>query len=183
MISVHPAHTTADASTSSEAVTAGYVETSVGTFGAVFTPRGLAQLTLPPERALSAEEWVGRWMPGSAISGDPAALEPLAGQLNAYLDGELREFSVPLDLRGTPFQLEVWRALLNIGYGETRSYGDIALAIGRPRAVRAVGASNGANPVPIIVPCHRVIGSTGKLTGYGGGLQLKEYLLQLEGAR
>ncbi len=91
------------------------------------------------------------------------------------------QFTCPLDLHGTPFQVAVWQALVRIPYGETRSYAEIAQAIDRPRAVRAVGAANGANPVAIIVPCHRVIGSNGTLTGYGGGLPAKRWLLSLEG--
>ena len=105
-----------------------------------------------------------------------------AEELRAYFGGNLRVFSVPLDLQGTEFQLGVWNYLLRIPYGETRSYAQVAEAIGRPKAVRAVGAANGSNPVSIIVPCHRVIGSSGKLTGYGGGLPMKKRLLELEGA-
>lgn len=101
-------------------------------------------------------------------------------QLRAYFAGDLREFAIPLDLAGTPFQQRVWRELLNIPYGQTRSYSRVARDIGAPAAVRAVGAANGANPVPIIVPCHRVVGANGKLTGYGGGLPLKQRLLALE---
>jgi methylated-DNA-[protein]-cysteine S-methyltransferase len=103
-------------------------------------------------------------------------------QLRAYFDGQLRKFEVPLDMQGTGFQMRCWRQLETIPYGETRSYLQIATAIGSPQAVRAVGAANGANPVPIIVPCHRVIGASGKLVGYGGGLPLKKRLLELEGA-
>jgi methylated-DNA-[protein]-cysteine S-methyltransferase len=103
-------------------------------------------------------------------------------QLHAYFSGTLRRFELPLDMRGTDFQMRVWRQLETIPYGETRSYSQVAEAIGAGRAVRAVGAANGANPVPIVVPCHRVIGSNGKLTGYGGGLPLKKRLLALEGA-
>ncbi len=98
-----------------------------------------------------------------------------------YLEGKRIEFDLPLDLRGTPFQIAVWSALLEIPYGETRSYQQIANVIGRPRAVRAVGAANGANPVAIVVPCHRVIASDGTLHGYGGGLDLKARLLAMEG--
>jgi methylated-DNA-[protein]-cysteine S-methyltransferase len=105
-----------------------------------------------------------------------------ARQLGAYFDGRLREFDLPLDLRGTAFQLRVWRELERIRYGETRSYLQVAEAIGAAKAIRAVGAANGANPIPIIVPCHRVIGASGKLVGYGGGLPLKKRLLTLEGA-
>ena len=102
--------------------------------------------------------------------------------MRAYFAGKLRAFDLPLDLGGTPFQLRVWHELERIPYGETRSYLQIAAAIGAPKAVRAVGAANGANPIPIVVPCHRVIGSGGKLVGYGGGLPLKKRLLTLEGA-
>ena len=101
-------------------------------------------------------------------------------QLNGYFAGRRREFSLRLDMRGTRFQKDVWEALLAIPYGETRSYGQIAKLIGRPSASRAVGAANGQNPIPIVVPCHRVIGSTGKLTGFGGGLDVKEKLLGIE---
>ena len=105
-----------------------------------------------------------------------------ARQLRAYFAGGLREFSLPLDTQGTDFQKRVWGQVAVIPYGETRSYLQIATAIGSPRAVRAVGAANGANPVPIVVPCHRVIGAKGKLVGYGGGLAMKRRLLELEGA-
>jgi methylated-DNA-[protein]-cysteine S-methyltransferase len=111
-----------------------------------------------------------------------AALAPYLGELNEYFAGKRREFSFPLDLRGTDFQLACWRALLEIPYGETRSYRDIAQAIGHPHAYRAVGMSNNRNPVAIVVPCHRVIASSGSLCGYGGGLDLKLKLLDLERA-
>ena len=105
-----------------------------------------------------------------------------ARQLEEYFAGQRRQFDLPLDLRGTDFQKRCWQELLTIPYGETRSYADIARAIGNPSAVRAVGLANGQNPVAIIVPCHRVIGSDGSLTGYGGGLETKRKLLELEGA-
>lgn len=101
-------------------------------------------------------------------------------QLTAYFGGELKAFTVPLDFKGTDFQKDVWQALLTIPFGETRSYGQIARQLGRPTAVRAVGAANGRNPISIIAPCHRVIGSTGALTGFAGGLAIKERLLALE---
>ena len=103
-------------------------------------------------------------------------------QLAAYFAGELRGFSVEVVLRGTEFQQRVWAALREIGYGETCSYGELAVAIGSPAAVRAVGLANGKNPVSIVVPCHRVVGATGSLTGYGGGTDRKRALLELEGA-
>jgi methylated-DNA-[protein]-cysteine S-methyltransferase len=101
-------------------------------------------------------------------------------QLNAYFCGELREFTLPLDLRGTPFQVRCWEALRRIPYGATCSYAELARQVGSPQAFRAVGQANHNNPVSIIVPCHRVIGANGTLTGYGGGLSVKEKLLQLE---
>ena len=101
-------------------------------------------------------------------------------QLRAYFAGELKQFTVPLDFVGTPFQKKVWQALVAIPYGETRSYSEIARAIGHPAAVRAVGAANGRNPISIIAPCHRVIGANGKLTGFAGGLDAKAFLLAME---
>jgi O-6-methylguanine DNA methyltransferase len=109
-----------------------------------------------------------------------SALAPYLRELDEYFAGKRRDFSVPLDLRGTEFQLTCWHALLDIPYGETRSYRDIAHAIGHPHAYRAVGMSNNRNPIAIIVPCHRVIASSGSLCGYGGGLDLKRKLLDLE---
>jgi methylated-DNA-[protein]-cysteine S-methyltransferase len=103
-----------------------------------------------------------------------------ARQLSEYFAGERREFDLPLALRGNEFELRVWAALLEIPYGETASYGEIARAIGAPTAARAVGLANGRNPIALIVPCHRVIGADGSLTGYGGGLPRKRYLLDLE---
>jgi methylated-DNA-[protein]-cysteine S-methyltransferase len=102
-------------------------------------------------------------------------------QLREYFQGQRRKFTVPLDMRGTPFQKQVWEALLAIPFGETRSYGQLAKQLGNPDATRAVGAANGRNPVAIIAPCHRVIGSSGKLTGFAGGLEAKAHLLSLEG--
>jgi len=101
-------------------------------------------------------------------------------QLHAYFAGELKAFDLPLAPQGTPFQLAVWKRLCEIPYGETISYGELARRIGNPNASRAVGLANGSNPIPIVIPCHRVIGSNGKLTGYGGGLPIKEKLLGLE---
>ena len=115
-------------------------------------------------------------------AGDRPWLLAAQEQLEAYFAGSEREFGLPLDLRGTPFQRAVWIALLQIPYGETRTYGEIAAAVGRPSAARAVGQAVGTNPVSIIVPCHRVIGADGTLTGYGGGLKRKRGLLQLEHA-
>jgi O-6-methylguanine DNA methyltransferase len=103
-----------------------------------------------------------------------------AGQLEEYFNAQRHEFKLPLDFRGTPFQQRVWNALLDIPYSETRSYAELARSIGEPKAFRAVGAANGANPIAIIIPCHRVISSGGGLGGYGGGVALKRRLLALE---
>lgn len=113
---------------------------------------------------------------------DDAHFVDTYAQLGAYFAGELRQFDLPLHLGGTPFQNAVWTALCDIPFGETTSYGVLAQRIGRPKASRAVGAANGANPLPIIVPCHRVIGANNALTGFGGGVETKRFLLEHEGA-
>ncbi len=127
-----------------------------------------------------------QFSPAREVAGERAAcaglIEEAARQLRGYFAGERKGFDLPLDMQGTEFQKRVWRQLLTIPYGETRSYRQVAEGIGAAAAVRAVGAANGANPVPIVVPCHRVIGAGGKLVGYGGGLELKRRLLELEGA-
>lgn len=118
--------------------------------------------------------------PGPEWRADPASLQEPIRQLRAYFAGELEAFDLPLAPQGTPFQLKVWQLLCDIPYGGTISYGELARRAGNPKASRAVGLANGSNPIPIIIPCHRVIGSNGKLTGYGGGLPIKEKLLALE---
>jgi methylated-DNA-[protein]-cysteine S-methyltransferase len=120
--------------------------------------------------------------PGAGWRRDPAAFRGAAEQLRAYFAGGLRQFDLPLAPHGTPFQRSVWAALREIPYGETVSYAELAAAAERPGAARAVGAANGRNPIAIVIPCHRVIGSTGALTGYGGGLRRKRLLLDLEAA-
>jgi len=107
-------------------------------------------------------------------------IQKAAAQIKEYFAGERKIFKLPIVMRGTEFQMAVWQALQKIPYGETRTYKEIAASIGRPKAVRAVGMANNRNPISIIVPCHRVIGHDGKLVGYGGGLPLKQYLLELE---
>jgi methylated-DNA-[protein]-cysteine S-methyltransferase len=118
--------------------------------------------------------------PDPAWYEDPKPLQEPVRQLRAYFAAELEAFDLPLAPAGTAFQLAVWRRLCEIPYGETISYGELARRLGNPNASRAVGLANGANPIPIVIPCHRVIGSNGKLTGYGGGLPIKEKLLALE---
>jgi methylated-DNA-[protein]-cysteine S-methyltransferase len=118
--------------------------------------------------------------PVGAILGLDPVLAAAARQLDAYFDGHLRAFDLPLAPMGTPFQQRVWAALRDIPFGETRSYGQLAKAIAKPSAMRAVGAANGRNPIAIFVPCHRVIGADGSLTGFGGGIERKKFLLSLE---
>lgn len=124
----------------------------------------------------------GKGSIGMQFEESAEALEPYARELEQYFTGQRREFDFPLDLRGTNFQIACWQALLKIPYGETRTYGDIARAVNRPTGFRAVGMANNRNPIAIVVPCHRVIASDGTLCGYGGGLDIKRKLLELEGA-
>jgi methylated-DNA-[protein]-cysteine S-methyltransferase len=129
---------------------------------------------------LSMIQFETEWRLDAAWHSDPERFAAEIAQLREYFDGTRRVFDVPLALRGTPFQIKVWAALTDIPYGTTITYGELARRIGQPNAVRAVGAANGKNPVPIIVPCHRVIGSDGSLTGYGGGVAIKAALLDHE---
>jgi methylated-DNA-[protein]-cysteine S-methyltransferase len=150
----------------------------------------LGPLTVVTEDAglcgLNVEQGLRKALERQATLGAPSRpqqvplLQAVAEQLAAYFGGELTEFDLPVTAAGTPFQQRVWGALRRIPYGETRSYGQVATEIGNPAASRAVGAANGRNPVSIVVPCHRVIGSTGRLTGYAGGLTTKEQLLAHE---
>ena len=130
--------------------------------------------------ALLAIEFEGQHSAGGRAQKD-SVLQRACEQLHEYFCGKRQVFNLPLAAQGTAFQQQVWRALQNIPFGQLCSYSDIAERIGKPRAVRAVGAANGKNPIPIVVPCHRVIGSDGKLTGYAGGLKAKQKLLELEG--
>ena len=145
-----------------------HVETPVGRLGLVASERGLRRVL-----------WDGE--PGAG--GDAAMLGAAAAQLLEYFAGKRRAFDLPLDLDGTDFQRRAWTALAAIPYGETRSYGEQARRLGVPRAARAIGAANGANPVPIVLPCHRLVGADGSLTGFGGGLDVKRRLLELEATR
>lgn len=138
-------------------------------------------LLVGDETGLRRLEFVkGRTRPDPAWREDAAPLQDAIRQLRAYFAGKLEKFDIPLAPEGTPFQRQVWKRLCEIPYGETISYGELARRIGNPKASRAVGLANGSNPIAIVIPCHRVIGSNGKLTGYGGGLPLKEKLLALE---
>ncbi len=149
----------------------------------VDSPIGPLLLTASDRGLTGVYMEVHRHGPGGPRLGwerDDAAFATAHRQLDEYFAGERTSFDLPLDPVGTPFQLVVWEVLRTIPYGEVRSYGEIAVQIGRPGAARAVGLANGRNPISIIVPCHRVIGASGALTGYGGGLERKQHLLQLE---
>lgn len=147
-----------------------YVETALGNFSLFADDKALCGLHFgpmdPPEQSRGANDVTAH----------------AARELREYAAGERRDFTVPLSIQGTPFQRSVWKALQTIPYGETRSYKDIAAQLGNPAAVRAVGHANNRNPLPLLIPCHRVIGSDGNLVGYAGGLPLKESLLALEAA-
>lgn len=154
------------------------------TYKTMKSPVGLLKL-IASNNGLAAILWENdnpkrvRLSPLSEDKNHPILLE-VERQLNDYFNGKLKRFSLELDFVGTDFQKNVWTALLKIPFGETRSYGQIAKQIGNPKAVRAVGAANGKNPISIVVPCHRVIGSNGQLTGFAGGLEIKACLLKIE---
>ena len=144
------------------------VDTPIGTLGLVGSEAGLSRV-----------RWSAQGLPDESC----AVLDDAATQLGAYFAGELVEFDLPLDLDGTDFQQQCWLALASIPYGQTESYGEQARRLGLgPDAARAVGAANGQNPLPLVLPCHRVIGADGSLTGFGGGLHLKRFLLEHDGA-
>jgi methylated-DNA-[protein]-cysteine S-methyltransferase len=150
------------------------MESPVGKLKLVASDKGLVAVLWQNDRP-------SRVRLGELVEGDQHPILLRAErQLGEYFAGKRKEFEVPLDMRGTSFQKNVWEALLAIPFGETRSYGQLAKQLGNANATRAVGAANGRNPLSIIVPCHRVIGSTGKLTGFGGGLDTKAHLLNLE---
>jgi methylated-DNA-[protein]-cysteine S-methyltransferase len=150
------------------------VPSPVGPLLIAASDAGLHALEFPSNR-----HPVKHWSPWE--SGDHAVLRETQSQLDAYFAGTLTTFDLPLAPRGTAFQEQVWTTLAAIPYGNTWSYLDLANALGKPTATRAVGAANGRNPLPIVLPCHRVIGANGALTGFGGGLPTKEFLLRLEG--
>jgi methylated-DNA-[protein]-cysteine S-methyltransferase len=152
-----------------------WMDSPIGRLKLVATDEGLAGILWETDRPRRVRLNV------EAKDDRHAVLVEAERQLEEYFGGHRKKFALKLDFAGTPFQRTVWNALLTIPFGETRSYGQIARQIENPRAMRAVGAANGRNPISIVAPCHRVIGSTGKLTGFAGGLAAKAYLLALEG--
>lgn len=166
---------------SAHIITFSRLATPLGPMAAASTPRGIAMLEFVERRMLETqirrleERFSARVLPGIS-----PWFPVLQDELNTYFAGRLREFSTPLDLRGSPFQMQVWRELRRIPFGQVRSYGEQARSMGNPAAVRAVGRANGENPLSILVPCHRVLGADGSMTGYGGRIWRKEALLRLE---
>jgi O-6-methylguanine DNA methyltransferase len=157
-------------------------ETSAGPMFVASTDRGLAYLGLPHANGRGFQGWMRRHARDMQSKAGYAPNRDAIIQITEYLESKRQEFDLELDLRATAFQRKVYEAVSAIGYGETASYGEIARRIGEPNAVRAVGAANGANPIPLVIPCHRVVQTGGKLGGYGGGLELKARLLALEHA-
>jgi methylated-DNA-[protein]-cysteine S-methyltransferase len=146
-----------------------FYQTVIGVIGIAEKGNAVTDLYFPGEKT-----------PEDAVVSETEILKEAGKQLRAYLAGKLRNFTLPLAPSGTEFMLRVWKSLLAIPYGETRSYQEIAQSVGNKKASRAVGLANNRNPIPVFIPCHRVIGANGKLIGYGGGLDLKAYLLELE---
>lgn len=159
------------------------IDTPIGPLRLLSTAKGLAYVELPHASGRGLEGWLRRSLPDARCEEAWAPNRAAAAEIVEYLEGKRRRFDVAIDPYGTAFQRQVWRSLVAIPYGETRSYAEVARAVGRPRAVRAVGAANGANPLALVVPCHRVIAADGSLGGYGGGLPLKARLLAMERSR
>ena len=160
-----------------------WIETPLGTMLAVAGERGLTLLEFVEREGLDRElQRVRRKIGGTVVPGEHPVLQKVEEQLRRYFDGKLDRFDLPLDLQGTEFERAVWQALLRIPQGETRSYAQIAIEVGHTGSARAVGRANGANPVAVIVPCHRVVRADGSLCGYGGGVWRKQRLLELERA-
>lgn len=159
------------------------IQTSIGELFVATTTQGLCRISFPVELSGRWFPWFDRYFSTVPKMADHPFIQQLVEQLEQYLVKERTEFEIPLDLRGTTFQKKVWSRLVMIPYGSTVSYGHLAHEMGVPGGGRAIGGATGANPTPIVVPCHRVVGSSGSLVGFGGGIELKERLLELEGAR
>jgi len=159
-----------------------WMESPVGPVWVAMTRTGICAVELGAGQPKALFSWLSRHVGPEPPHEDAAALAPALTQLREYFSRTRREFDLPLDVRGTAYQRAVWAEVARIPYGATTTYGEIARRIGRPGAARAVGGAVGANPISIVIPCHRVIGARGALTGYGGGLEVKAALLRLEGA-
>lgn len=158
-------------------------ETPFGEMLVASTARGLAYLQLPRASGRGFTGWLRRFAPDATHQEALAPNRSAIGEILEYLAGRREKFDLSLDLRGTEFELAVYRALQRIPYGETMTYSEVARAIGHPKAFRAVGNANAANPLPLVIPCHRVVAAGGKLGGYGGGVSMKKQLLMMERER
>lgn len=159
------------------------IQTSIGELLVAATQAGLCRISFPIELSGKWFPWFDRYFATVPRQGDHPHIRSLDQQMGQYLARERSGFEIPLDLRGTEFQKQAWTRLLKIPYGATVTYGELAREMGIPGGSRAIGRAIGANPIPIVVPCHRVVGTAGNLVGFGGGIDLKERLLELEGAR
>ena len=159
-----------------------WIESAIGMLRLASSERGLAYVELPCAGGRGLLGWRRRHADADELVEGFEPNRVAARQIGEFLDGKRQSFDLPLDLRGTPFELAVYGEIGRIGYGESKTYGELAAAVGRPRGARAVGAASGANPLPLVIPCHRVIGSRGQLQGYAGGLDLKARLLAMESA-
>lgn len=164
-------------------LTSRLLHTELGELLTAASETGICRISFPVEFSGGWFPWFDRFFSAVPKLGEHPWLVRLESELAGYFSGRVREFSLPLDLRGTEFQQKVWRRLLAIPYGGTVTYGELAREFGLKGGSRAIGSAVGSNPVPILVPCHRVVGSTGQLVGFAGGLDVKERLLEIEGSR
>ena len=163
-------------------IAVGSLDTPIGVLWLACSERGVCKVIFPCEGGREVlEQWLALYLPNSELTATSALLEQTRAELGEYFEATRHDFTLPLDVRGSAFYQRVWLALTQIPHGRTVSYGELAHTLGAPKASRAVGAACGANPVPIIAPCHRVLGSDGSLHGFGGGLPLKAWLLRHEG--
>ena len=166
--------------TTAEKIYYGEFAHDLGNVRIAATEQGIVQVGLPSESGEKFWSWLKQQFPNAEFEKNESVTRTAFDQLSEYFAGRRKIFLLELDLQGTEFQKSVWKAILKIPYGRTISYGELARQVGSPDAVRAAGAATGANSIGIIIPCHRVVGSDGSLTGYGGGLPMKEFLLKLE---
>jgi O-6-methylguanine DNA methyltransferase len=157
-------------------------DSKIGTIYIASTEKGVCKICIPKETKRDFFSWLANNFDEDDVVDNKSRNKEVIDQLTRYFNGKLAKFSIPIDLLGTSFQLRVWKELRNIPYGTTISYKQLARRAGVPRGFQAVGRANGENPVPIIIPCHRVIGTDGSLTGYAAGIKTKEFLLRAEGA-
>ena len=158
------------------------IESPIGNLRVASSEKGLVYIELPRANGRGFRGWMKSYAADEKAENADAPNQAAVDQILEYIEGKRREFDLPIDLRATAFQRSVYAELSKVPYGEQRSYAEIAAAVGRPRAVRAVGSANGANPLPFVIPCHRVIASGGQLSGYAGGVKLKARLLAMESA-